>query len=238
MRRILIVIIVFMSITVPASNFRAEGREVLLREDFVDLENWEPLHFPKITEHSEYSIEKEGGNSHLKAISDASASAIVMKYEFNVFQFSRIRWRWKISNVFSKGDASKKSGDDYPLRVYVIFNYDPDNAAFGKKIKFELAKKIYGEYPFDSCLSYIWANRQHDERIVSNVFASESKLIILQEGNTNAGVWLDQEINIIEDYHRAFGKDPPAVGRLAIMSDSDNTKESAVSFIDYIEVYR
>jgi hypothetical protein len=31
---------------------------------------------------------------------------------------------------------------------------------------------------------------------------------------------------------------PPATASIAIMSDSDNTGEQAVSYIDYIKVYR
>lgn len=212
--------------------------DIFFRDGFDDLTNWEPLHFPEIKEHTTYSVERGRDDAYLKAESHASASALVLKKEFNVYEFPKVRWRWKISNIFEKGDAARKSGDDYPLRVYIVFEYDQNNATFTEKIKYELAKKIYGEYPFQSCLSYIWANRQQNERIITNAFASESKLVILQTGNENAGVWVDQEINIIEDYHKAFGEDPPVMGRLAIMSDSDNTKESTVSYLDYIEVYR
>jgi hypothetical protein len=45
-------------------------------------------------------------------------------------------------------------------------------------------------------------------------------------------------VNVLDDYRRAFDEDPPAVARLAVMSDSDNTGEQAISYIDYIEVYR
>ena len=37
-----------------------------------------------------------------------------------------------------------------------------------------------------------------------------------------------------DDYRRAFGEEPPRVARIAIMNDSDNTGESAVSRIDWI----
>jgi hypothetical protein len=63
-------------------------------------------------------------------------------------------------------------------------------------------------------------------------------MVILQTGDNNAGRWIEQEINIIQDYHKAFREDPPYSGSLAIMNDSDNTGEKAVSYIDYIEVYR
>ncbi len=143
-----------------------------------------------------------------------------------------------MSNVFQKGNAKKKSGDDYPIRVYIIFKYNPDTASFVKKIKYGLARKIYGEYPPHSSLNYIWANRSYKENIIQNSYASESKMIILQEGEENAGKWMEEEIDIIEDYHKAFGEDPPSIISLAIMNDSDNTGERAVSYIDYIEVLK
>jgi hypothetical protein len=47
-----------------------------LREDFGNLDQWEPLTFPKIKEHSTYTLVKESGKSILKAESRDSASAI------------------------------------------------------------------------------------------------------------------------------------------------------------------
>ncbi len=212
--------------------------EIFLREDFGDLEDWKPLHFKKIEEHTEYSIVKEGNESYLKAESRASASGIIFKVKFSVFEYPKVKWRWKVSNVFEKGNAKEKSGDDYPLRIYIIFKFDPENASFGQKVKYGFAKSFYGEYPPHSTLNYIWANRQHDERVLTNTYAEEARMIIMQSGAENAGKWMEQEINIVEDYHKAFGEDPPETASVAVMSDSDNTGERAVSYIDYIEVYR
>jgi hypothetical protein len=38
--------------------------------------------------------------------------------------------------------------------------------------------------------------------------------------------------NILRDYRRAFGEHPPAMARVAIMNDPDNTGESSVSYLD------
>ena len=216
----------------------AQGQEVFLHDDFNDLKNWEPLYFPKIKKHSLYSIEKNGAESYLKAESHASGSAMVMKKEFHVFEFPKVRWRWKIDNIYNKGNALEKSGDDYPIRVYIFFKYDPEKASFGEKIKYGLAKTFYGEYTPYSSLNYIWESRKHEKNIVTSTYAQESQMIILQAGEENVGKWMAQEVNIIKDYHNAFGEDPPAVASIAIMNDSDDTGESSVSYFDYIEVYR
>ena len=215
----------------------SEDSTILLREEFNDLDDWDPLHFDKIDEHSVYTIVEEEG-AYLKAESKASASGIVYKREFNVFDHPKVRWRWKVSHVYEKGDARKKSGDDYPIRIYIMFKYDPETASFGKKLKYGLAKKLYGKYPPHSSINYIWANRRHEEQVITNTYASEAMMILLQSGEENVGKWVEQEVDVLKDYRKVFGEAPPSVARLAIMNDSDNTKERAVSYVDYIEVYR
>lgn len=233
----LIIMIILTFLIVPIYNAYSQEREVLFREDFGSLDNWKPLYFPKIKEHTKYSIEK-GESNYLKAETDSSASGIVFKREFNVFEYPKVKWRWKVSNVYIKGNARKRSGDDYPLRVYIMFKFDPEKASSGQRFKYAFAKAVYGEYPPHSSLNYIWANRKHEVNIIINTYAREAKMIVLQTGDENAGKWMEEEINIFEDYQKAFGEDPPETASIAIMSDSDNTKEHAVSYVDYIEVYR
>jgi hypothetical protein len=61
----------------------SQDREVFLLEDFNNFENWTPYTFPKIKDHTAYSIYKEGNHSYLKAESSSSASGIVYK---NIFR--------------------------------------------------------------------------------------------------------------------------------------------------------
>jgi len=233
----LIITIIFTVLIVSICLAHAEDNKIFLREEFDHLDDWEPLHFNEIEAHSVYSIVEEVG-SYLKAESNASASGIVYKKEFDVFKYPKVRWRWKVSNVYDKGDARKKSGDDYPIRIYIMFKYDPETASFGKKLQYGIAKKLYGEYPPDSSLNYIWANRRYKERVITNTYASEAMMILLQYGGENVDKWVSQEVDVLDDYRKAFGEDPPTVASLAVMNDSDNTKESSVSYLDYIEVFR
>jgi hypothetical protein len=216
----------------------AEGKTVLFREDFANLDNWEPFYFPRIQKHSVYTIDHTGDRHVLKAESNASASAIVYKKIFNVFEYPNVRWRWKVNNVYLKGDARTKAGDDYPLRVYIMFEYDPAQAGAFEKVKYGLAKTIYGVYPPHSSLSYVWANKEQAEHMVTSPYTDQAKMILLQKGAANAGRWLDEEVNILQDYQKAFGAKPPARARIAVMNDSDNTGEYSVSYMAYIEVFR
>jgi hypothetical protein len=225
-------------VTFVAPVVYSQDREVLFREDFNSLDNWKPVYFPKIERHTSYTVESERQKIFLRAESRASASGIVFKHPFNVYEYPRVTWRWKVENTYEKGNARSKSGDDYPMRVYVMFMYDPEKVGFLDRVKYEMAKLIYGEYPPHSSLNYIWANRKHKEQVITSTYTKKSKMIPLQMGGRNLGTWQIEDQAIIEDYKRAFGTDPPPMASIAIMNDSDNTGEESVSYIDYIEVYR
>ncbi len=212
--------------------------KILFREEFENLDDWRPLYFPKIQKHTTYTVEHKDGKSYLKAESNASASAIVYKKEFNVYEFPRIGWEWRAENIYRQGDAKTKAGDDYPMRIYIIFKYNPEAAGFLDKLKYNSLKLIYGEYPPHSSLNYIWSSREHPENILTSPYTDQSKVILLQKGDKNVGKWITEEVNIVKDYRQAFGSQPPPVASIAVMNDSDNTGEHSVSYVKYIQIYR
>jgi hypothetical protein len=225
-------------LTVVAPVARAQEPAVLFHEDFAGLDNWQPYYFPAIKKHSVYTIDHVNGRHYLKAESNASASAIVYKKTFNVYAYPNVRWRWKVNNVYAKGDAKTKAGDDYPLRVYVMFEYDPEQAGTFERILYGIAKKRYGEYPPHSSLSYVWSSREYPEAILVSPYTDKAKMVLLQMGAEKVGAWQEQQVNILADYQKAFGRKPPLRARIAVMNDSDNTGESAVSYMEFIEVFR
>ncbi len=210
--------------------------QTLVREDFNNLSGWKELKFAKIKRYSEYSIEKADNNGILKAESHDSASGIIYKKTFNIYDYPVVTWKWKIEGIYKNGDATRKSGDDFSLRVYIIFKYDPEKAGFGKRLKYNFAKALYGEYPPDSGLSYLWANKLPKGETVRNPYANSAAMMAIESGNNKAGEWLIEKRNIVDDYKKIFGENPPAEASLAIMNDSDNTHESSVSYLDYIEL--
>ncbi len=227
---------VFVLLCTGVAEIQAE--EVFLDEQFVSLQRWEPFYFPKIENHSSYSVLTLNGVSCLSATSSNSASAILLKERFNVYAFPTLAWRWQVTNVYEKGDSSRKDGDDYPVRLYVMFEYDSEKASFGKKIKYELANLFYGKYPPHSSLNYIWANNKQSAPFIPNPYSSLAMMIPVVSGKDDVGEWLEHKVDIVRDYRAVFDEDPPAIASIAVMSDSDNTGESARAYIDYIRIYK
>ena len=227
----------FMTMLYPSetrsNGFRAQNA---LSEHFESLTDWEIQLFPKVSKASDYSIEKRDNASFLEAESAASASGLRWKGEFDPYEFPVLRWRWKVSRVYDLGDASKKSGDDYPARLYVVFKYDPKDPSIRKSLKYIIARLFYKKYPPHSSLNYIWGNKERDRKAIPNAYTKRNMMIPVQSGSSLVGQWVTNEANIIQDYRKAFGTDPPRTAGIAVMNDSDNTGESSISYFDYIEV--
>lgn len=54
-------------------------------------------------------------------------------------------------------------------------------------------------------------------------------MIAVESGPEHIGAWRQEERNIYEDYRKYFGEEPPKVGAIAIMTDTDNTGEEATA---------
>lgn len=214
------------------------GSDILFREDFQDLDQWKEIFFPKIPVHTKYTAMRDAHGTYLKAESHASASLLVYRKPFNPYEFPKVKWRWKIDGVLPRADLRTKEGDDVPIRIYIAFAYDPAKAGAWTRLQYKTARLIYGEYPPLNSLNYIWSSREHEEKIMTSAYTDRNRMIILQQGKSKAGIWIEEEVNIVADYRRAFGEDPPHEATIGIMNDSDNTKGKAVSYISSIMVYR
>ena len=191
---------------------------------------WQPLTFEKVSSHTQYSLVNDGGTQVLKAVSKSSASGLIRKVKIDIEKYPIIRWRWKAQNVLKKGDVTKKEGDDYAARIYVTFEYDPKTASLFETALVKLGRLIYGENPPIATINYIWANKAPVGTIVQSPFTKLDKMIVVETGEVSLNRWITEERNIFDDYVTAFGEKPPMVSGVAIMTDSDNTKESAIAF--------
>lgn len=192
-------------------------------------DGWRPLTFKKIPKHTSYEVVKDGEVTIVKAVSEASASGLIKPVSIDPKEFPIVRWRWKIENVLQRSDVALKEGDDFPARLYITFEYNPDRVSFGKKLKFKAGQALFGDIPI-AALNYIWETKTPIGTIVDNAYTDFAKMVVVESGAQKVGIWIDEERNIYEDYKQAFGEEPPMINGVAIMSDTDNTKEQATAY--------
>lgn len=201
-------------------------------------DGWEPLEFPKIDRHSRYQLVEEDGEQVVEATTDNSASGLIARMSVEPGDSLILRWRWKVSNVFETGDAREKDGDDYPARIYVAFEFEADKAGFFERAKRKTVEVLFGEELPGDALNYIWANQLPAGEVVPNPYTDTTMMMAVNSGADKSGEWVTVERDIVADYTEAFGRKPPKLVGVAIMSDSDNTGESATAWYGDVELLR
>jgi hypothetical protein len=191
---------------------------------------WKPLTFKKIDRHTTYTLIKEGNEAVVKAVAESSASGLAREIKINSKEYPVVQWRWKVTNVLKKGDVKRKEGDDYPARIYITFEYDPSRLGFFDKAKYEMIRLLYGQYPPVGAINYIWESNTPEGTMVPNPYTDRVVMIVVESGELKLNQWVSEERNIYEDYKKAFGQEPPMISGVAIMTDTDNTGESATAY--------
>lgn len=194
------------------------------------LNDWQPLTFKKIERHTSYRLVSDNGITVVKAQAQASASGLIRNLSIDLKQFPILSWRWKIENIVQKADPATKSGDDYPARIYITFAFDRSKLSAGERLKYGAAKLLYGEYPPLAAINYIWDGKTPLGTILPNAYTARVKMIVVQSGADKLNQWIEVERNVYDDYKQAFGTEPPLVSGIAIMTDTDNTNESATAY--------
>ena len=200
------------------------------RPDEILPDGWQPLTFRRIERYTDYSLVEEGGIVVVKAVSDQSASGLTRAISIDPVEYPVIQWRWKVNNVLQKGDVKSKDGDDYPARVYITFAFDPDRASFVDRLQHEAAQFIQGQDVPYRAISYIWGSNVPAGTMIANAYTDKAMMFVVQGGSEKLQQWLTQERNVYEDYKKAFGEEPTMISGVAIMTDTDNTRESAVAW--------
>jgi rSAM/selenodomain-associated transferase 2 len=195
---------------------------------------WEPLTFTKVPKATRYTVVREGESHVLRAESRAAASGLYRVLDLDPRVHQVLAWRWKVDNVIEKADARTRKGDDYAARVYVAFRYDPARATLWERTTYGIYRVIYGKYPPRGVLNYVWDNRLPVGTVLDNAYTGRAKMIVVESGPALAGRWVSEARNVYDDYRLAFGGEPPRIAGVAVMTDTDDTGESAVAYYDAI----
>jgi hypothetical protein len=240
----LTLVICFLNLT-PSTPLIAGNPEQIIIGDFSQTTpggplpfEWKPLLFEKIESHTQYDLVKDNGQVVVKAMSRQSASGLTREVTIDPKEYPVMTWRWKVENILEKGNVHQKSGDDYPARLYITFQYDSEKVGWFEKAKFEAMKLIYGKYPPIGAINYIWASHAPPGTMIPNPYTDRVHMFVTESGREKIGQWVTEKRNVYEDYQKAFGEDPPVISGIAIMTDTDNTGETAVAYFGDIVFHK
>ena len=173
-----------------------------------DISGWEKQIFSGETYYEPVSID----NRHvLKASSNASASGLVRKIEVDLIKTPYMNWSWKVDAILNNVEETTKAGDDYPARVYIVVS---DGFFFWQT----------------RALSYTWASKQAKGSSWPNAFTGNATVVAVESGEERVGEWVQEKRNILDDIKNLLGIDATRINAVSIMTDTDNSQQSASAY--------
>jgi hypothetical protein len=157
-----------------------------------------------------YALISEEGRSVLKAHSHMAASGLIMKVKLDSREYPVLRWSWKVDHTLKKEDVTRKSGDDFAARVYVVF-----------------PRTFFWQ---TRAINYVWAAKMPKGNSVPSPYTSKAIIVAVESGDDKAGQWVSEERNYYEDYRKLFNEEPPKLGAVAIMTDTDDTGDEVTAY--------
>ena len=181
-----------------------------------DLTGWTTKEFKGKTS---YTLETDSGRTVLKAHSKNAASGLLKKITLKSPDYPILHWSWKVDHSLHREDISCKAGDDFAARVYIVFSR--------------------GLFPWQNrAVNYVWASKMARCSSSPSPYTSNSIIIAVESGDEKAGTWVTEERNVYEDYRKAFGEEPPKIGAVAVMSDTDDTRDEVTAWYGDITLER
>jgi len=177
------------------------------------LNGWEPHSFSGTTE---YSLIQENNKTRLKASSKGAASGLVKKQQIDLHKTPFLNWQWKVDSTLYRLSETFKEGDDFAARIYVVI----DGGIFFWRTL---------------ALNYVWSSGQKQNSLWDNPFTSNAKMLAIESGNEFKGQWKTEKRNVRQDLIKAFGNDVRFIDAIAIMTDTDNSGQSATAY--YGDIY-
>lgn len=192
-------------VCLPIATWASNDPVPIARFSQGDLSGWQSKVFDGETS---YSFERKKDRIVLHADSNAAASGLYREISIDLNKTPILKWTWKINNILSGNDERTKAGDDYPARVYVVFS---GGMLFWRT----------------RAINYVWSNKQPVNSTWFSAYTDNAGMIAVESGPEHAGRWINESRNVLEDYRRLFGEEPGNVDAVAIMTDTDNTGNTA-----------
>jgi hypothetical protein len=203
-----------------APHSAAHAQEIVVLDPVAALEEtWVHRGFGSKTEYSRVEI---GGVRAIRAVGRNSASALHREVQLRPFDFPWLEWSWRVDRLQDSADLRDKRREDFAAAIFLIFGRPGP---------------LRRDVP---TLSYVWTSDklQAGNIIVSPHHAGTSRSIVLQAGKAKLGQWVRERRNLLEDYRRAFGADPPpAVEVVALWTDNDQTGEPVEAYYGRIAAF-
>ncbi|GHA28885.1 DUF3047 domain-containing protein [Oceanisphaera arctica] len=175
-----------------------------------DMLGWEQKSFAGNTDY-QLVLDPQLQQPVVRAQSRGAASGLFYEQRIDLDATPWLSWRWRVERFPAVTDERVKAGDDFAVRVYVVVR-DGWTRLSSKAI------------------SYVWAQQAGVGQRWPNPFAGDKAMMLALRNQEDGGGWVTEKRNLKADLRRLFGKEFRYIDAVAIMTDADNGKGTAIGY--------
>ena len=149
---------------------------------------------------------RNDGRLALRLRSERASFAVHRDVVVDLRQHPMLRWSWKVVRLPSGGDVREAGRDDQAAQLYVVFPRWPSPRSTSDVV------------------GYVWDSHAPTGTTLTHPRAPNVRIVVLQSGPARLDAWVPEERNVAADYQTLFGRPAPRVGKVALMSDSNDTR--------------
>jgi hypothetical protein len=183
-----------------------------------------PLRLPAEGAPPGWAVREFVGRASIELVRDETRLALRLRSEQSSFalyrdvivdpnEFRFLAWAWKVILLPEAGDVRERARDDQAAQLYVIFPRWPSPLT---------ASDVIG---------YVWDSRAPVGTRITSTQAGNVKIIVVASGAAERGRWRPEQRDVVQDYVALFGRQPPRVGRIAVMIDTNDTRGTAETLV-------
>ena len=202
-----LLLLLIASCFLPADTGLADSDRVVIANFSEKLmDGWKEKVFAEKTDY--VPLQLQSGKWVLSAASISSASGLFIEQNIDLNKTPMLHWSWNVLKLPEVTDEKTREGDDYGARIYVIFKTGP----FFWQTR---------------AINYVWSRNYPVGSSWPNAFTENAMMFAVESGESRKGEWVHEQRNVKKDIENLLGLAIDTIGGVAIMSDSDNSQDSA-----------
>ncbi|MGD9943639.1 MAG: DUF3047 domain-containing protein [Burkholderiaceae bacterium] len=185
-----------------------------------------------------YRLGRDADGVTVAAQAESGASGLVRRLSLSPLVMPMIEWRWKVDQLIPGADNTDRYAEDAPVRIVLAFDGDKRSLPLRERMFFEQVRLLSGQDMPYATLMYIWENKQPVGTVILNPNTSRVRKLVVASGDKQLKRWQRFRRNVVADYIQAFGKPPGNLIGVAILTDTDNTRQRASALYGDLRIGR
>lgn len=182
----------------------------LLGDQYLSLDEPNAWKMKQLVNTTAFDVKLKSGEPVLTVESKQSAGLFFRMISVDLQETPFLNWSWKVSHIFNNQSENKRSGDDFPARVLIVY----EEGFVGTNT---------------TGFSFVWASQLSKGSVWKSPISDNLLMVANQSGETHVNQWLIEKVDIKAAFKNLLKKNINSVSYIALMADTDDLKETVTT---------